>query len=226
MTDLGAKVIIRRVPLRRSLQHRTNIETQKHSPMKSSKITLIVSTCTFIALIALAVACNVKETSGNADSESSSKVKAPDTDIHTAVVTDNLDALRQHIEAGTDLNQRDPFGGSSPLISAAVFGKTEAAKVLIDAGADINFQNNDGSTALHSAAFFCRPEITQVLLDKGADKSIKNKYGATPYETVAAPFDDMKDAYDMMGQILGPMGLTLDYDYIRKTRPEIAAMLK
>jgi hypothetical protein len=29
-----------------------------------------------------------------------------------------------------------------------------------------------------------------------------------------------------MGQVLGPMGLKLDYEYIEKTRPEIAAMLK
>src|SRR5690606_36338394 len=81
-------------------------------------------------------------------------VEAPDTDIHTAVLTGDQAALRQHIAAGTDLNTKDPFGGSSPLISAAVFGKTEEAKILIDAGADINFQNNDGSTALHTAAFF------------------------------------------------------------------------
>ena len=194
--------------------------------MKPSRFTLLISTCSFIAIMIVAASCNVKDSSANGGSESSSKVEAPDTDIHTAVVSDNLDALKQHIQAGTDLNQRDPFGGSSPLISAAVFGKTEAAEILIDAGADLNFQNNDGSTPLHSAAFFCRPEIVKMLLDKGADKSIKNKFAATPYESVAAPFDNVKDAYDMMGQILGPMGLKLDYDYIRKTRPEIAEMLK
>jgi ankyrin repeat protein len=142
------------------------------------------------------------------------------------VVTGNLEALKQHIAAGTDLNEKDPFGGSSPLITAGVFGKTDEAKVLIEAGADINFKNNDGSTALHTAAFFCRPEIVKMLLDKKADKSIKNKYGATPYESVASPFAEVKSAYDMMGQVLGPMGLKLDYEYIEKTRPKIAEMLK
>jgi uncharacterized protein len=58
------------------------------------------------------------------------------------------------------------------------------------------------------------------------DKTIKNKYGATAYENVAGPFSDIKSAYDMMGKVLGPMGLTLDYAYIEKTRPEIAEMLK
>jgi ankyrin repeat protein len=142
------------------------------------------------------------------------------------VITENIEALKQHIAAGSDLNAKDPFGGSSPLISAAVFGKTEMARVLIDAGADLNFQNNDGSTALHTAAFFCRPEIVKMLLEKDVDKTIKNKFNATAYENVAGPFSQVKDAYDMMGKILGPMGLTLDYVYVEKTRPEIAALLK
>lgn len=151
---------------------------------------------------------------------------APDVDIHTAVVSGNKEALLQHIKAGTNINEKDPFGGSSPLISAAVFGKPEEAKILIDAGADLNFQNNDGSTALHSAAFFCRPEIVKMLIEKGADKNIKNKFGATPYETIAGSFEESKPVYDMMGKMLAPMGLKLDYGYIEKTRPEIATLLK
>lgn len=147
-------------------------------------------------------------------------------DIHTAVVSGNIEAVRQHIAAGSDLNVKDPFGGSSPLISAAVFGKTDIAKVLIDAGANLNIQNNDGSTALHCAAFFCRPEIVKLLLDKKADKSIKNKYNATAYENVSGSFQEMKPAYDMIVNALSPMGLKLDYAYVEKTRPEIAAMLK
>lgn len=160
------------------------------------------------------------------NSQSRNKAEAPSVDIHTAVVTGNKEALMQHIKAGTNINEKDPFGGSSPLISAAVFGKPEEAKILIDAGADLNFQNNDGSTALHTAAFFCRPEIVKMLLAKGADKNITNKYGATPYQSVAGSFEEAKPAYDMMTKILGPMGLKLDYAYVEKTRPEIATLLK
>jgi hypothetical protein len=36
----------------------------------------------------------------------------------------------------------------------------------------------------------------------------------------------VKAIYDQMGKILGPMGLKLDYAYVEKTRPEIAAILK
>ncbi len=180
----------------------------------------------FLAIVLLSIACTSKESSAQQTAGSGSKVSAPGVDIHTAVVTENIDALKQHIKAGTNINEKDPFGGSSPLISATVFGQTEMAKILIDAGADINFQNNDGSTALHTAAFFCRPEIVKMLLAKGADKTIKNKYGATAYESVAGPFGDVKSSYEMMEKVLSPMGLKLDYAYIEKTRPEIAATLK
>lgn len=183
----------------------------------------------FMAILLAAASCNNTENStGNEGTTPVEKTSAatPQIDIHTAVITDNMAVLKQHIAAGSNLNERDPFGGSSPLISAAVFNKPEMAKALIDAGADINFQNNDGSTALHSASFFCRPEIVKMLLDKNADKTVKNSFGATAYESVAAPFDAVKNSYDMIGKMLEPMGLKLDYTYIEKTRPEIAAMLK
>ena len=199
------------------------MKTRKTNSLK------VVTVITFFATLLMIASCNNQKDStkeGSSPPVSQANVKPPQIDIHTAVVTGNLDAVKQHIAAGSNLNERDPFGGSSPLISAAVFGKTEAASILMEAGADLNFQNNDGSTALHTAAFFCRPEIVRMLLDKGADKTIRNKYGATAYESVAAPFAEAKNAYDMMGTMLGPMGLKLDYPYIEKTRPEIAEMLK
>lgn len=199
--------------------------------MKTRKINSLkaVTRITFLATLLIVASCNSRKDSVQEDSSSpvtQTTIKPPQMDIHTAVLTENLEALKQHIAAGSDLNEKDPFGGSSPLITAAVFGKPEEARILIEAGADLNFQNNDGSTALHTAAFFCRPEIVRMLLDKGADKTIRNKFGATAYESVAVPFSEVKNTYDMMGTMLGPMGLKLDYAYIEKTRPEIAEMLK
>jgi len=196
--------------------------------MKTQRINLQKVFVTLLVTLLFATSCKGQKEAEQEESPSVSKasIKPPQVDIHTAVITGNSEALEQHIAAGSNLNEKDPFGGSSPLISAAVFGKPEMAKTLIDAGADLDFQNNDGSTALHTAAFFCRPEIVKMLLDKGADKTIKNKYSATPYESVIGPFSEVKDAYNMMGTMLKPMGLKLDYEYIQKTRPEIAEMLK
>lgn len=179
----------------------------------------------FIAQVALCLTLLVIISCSTKQSDTRPSTATPDIDLHTAVLTDNFEAVRQHISAGSNLNEKDPFGGSSPLITAALFGKTKMAKALIESGADLNFQNNDGSTALLTAAFFCRPEIVKLLLEHGADKSIKNKYGATAFQTVAGPFNEVKNTYDMMGTMLAPMGLKLDYAYIEKTRPEIAEML-
>lgn len=198
------------------------MKTQKNTTLRI--VTLPFAIC--IAILAGLTILGSCQSKKNNETTTQIEVKPPQIDIHTAVLTENLQALNQHIAAGTNINERDPFGGSSPLISAAVFGRTDMAKVLIDAGADINFQNNDGSTALHSSAFFCYPDIVKMLLDKGADKTIKNRFGVTAYESMAVPFADVKSSYDMMGKILGPMGLKLDYPHIEKTRPEIAAMLK
>ncbi|QEC51873.1 ankyrin repeat protein [Anseongella ginsenosidimutans] len=182
---------------------------------------------TGILSLSLLAACAGKGHSSQADdTPGAERVEAPKVDIHTAVASGNEAALRQHIAAGTDINTKDPFGGSSPLITAAVFGQTDMAGILIESGADLDFRNNEGSTALLSAAFFGRPEIVRLLLDAGADKSIENKYGATAYESVAAPFAEMKSTYDMMGKLLKPLGLKLDYAYLEKIRPVIAEMLK
>lgn len=163
--------------------------------------------------------------SGCAGSGTSADGNDP-ADIHAAVARGDEAALTNYLSGDNDINVKDPFGGSSPLITAAVFGQTEMAKRLIDAGADINFRNNEGSTALISAAFFGRREIVELLLAAGADRRIKNKYGATAYDSVAAPFSDVKSTYDMIVQALEPMGLKIDYAYLEKVRPQIAELLR
>jgi hypothetical protein len=154
------------------------------------------------------------------------EIAPPKVDLHSAVVTNNLDLIRQHIKAGTDINVLEPTHASTPLITAAALGRPEAAKILIDAGANMNIKNNEGSTALHAAAFLCRTDIVQALLAKGADKTIKNKVGQTALETVQAPFDDVKMVYDAVGAGLKPLGVVLDYEQIKEARPKIAEMLK
>jgi len=158
--------------------------------------------------------------------QSESTIKAPAISLHAAVIEGNLEAVKQHIAAGSDLNVKEPSGGSSPLILASLLGKTEIAQALIDAGADVNQTNNEGSTALHTAAFFCRPDIVKALLAAGADTSIRNNSGSTALASVSAPFQAVKGVYDYFSNTLGPIGLELDYTYLETTRPQIAEMLQ
>ncbi len=149
----------------------------------------------------------------------------PDVSLHMAVLSGNLDAVKQHIRAGSNLNEKDAWG-STPLSIAITFDRTEVAKALIDAGADLKTKNNEGSTPLHIAALFCRPEIVKKLLDNGADRYIRNISGATAFDLVAAPFEYDKDLYDRISAGLKPLGLILDYQKIKKLRPQIAEMLR
>ena len=153
------------------------------------------------------------------------KPQPPAISLGDAVVAGNVAAIRQHIAAGSNLDVQDTRFGYTALIAAAALGKTDAAIALIEGGANLNAQNNDGGTALHTAAFLCRPEIVQALLDAGADKRIRNKAGATALESVEAPFEMVVGIYDLLRQALGPAGLTLDYERIKAERPRIAQLL-
>lgn len=189
-----------------------------------------LSSVILVTSLLIMVACNSKQGNSKGEMEKSSAAQAspkpPEMDIHTATFLGDLDAIHQHISAGSDLNIKEPSMGSTPLISAAVFGKTEAARALIKAGADVNVQNYEGSTALHSAAFLCRKEIVEMLLDNGVDKEIRNNVGSSALESVSAPFEDVKFIYDIFSKDLGPMGFKLDYDYVKATRPIIAELLQ
>lgn len=153
------------------------------------------------------------------------EAEVPEISLHAAVINGDTETVTKYISTGSDLNIAEPSGGSSPLITAAMFGRSEIALLLIKAGADVNFTNNDGSTALHTAAFFCRADIVEMLLENGADKSIVNNSGSTAQQSVEAPFEAVKGIYQYFQNTLGPLGLELDLEKIRSTRPVLADML-
>ncbi|MFM1555784.1 MAG: ankyrin repeat domain-containing protein [Limisphaerales bacterium] len=169
---------------------------------------------------ALLIGCGKKE--------ETAKPASPDMDVFKAAGEGNPEALKQHIAAGTDLNQRTKDGQkTTPLIAAAGVGQTESAKMLIEAKADLNLQNKNGDTALSVAAFLCHPEIVEALLKAGADKAIKNNTGTTALDGAQAPWNAVKPVYDHLNTILyTPIGIPLDYNRIQQTRPKIAEMLR
>lgn len=193
--------------------------------IKSTKVV----TAAIFAVTLIITSCNSNKSKSTDDksdeSVSKTEVKAPAMDIHTATFMGNIQAVNQHIAAGTDLNIKDDYG-STPLNTAIVFGRTDVALALIEGGADHSVTNNEGSTPLHNAAFFCRTDLVKALLDKGADKSLRNNYGSTPLETVSGPFKDVKAIYEQLNKDLGPLGLKLDLDLLESTRPEIADLLR
>ena len=79
--------------------------------------------------------------------------KAPDILIHVAAITGNIEAVRQHLAAGTDVNAKDIVGRTT-LHYAAINGHKEIAELLIGKGADVNAKDKDDNTPLYQAAFW------------------------------------------------------------------------
>lgn len=82
--------------------------------------------------------------------------------------------LQQQLANGADAN--DTLDGYSALMAATLSGSVDQMQVLIDHGADVNYQAPDTTTALWLAI----PDYdkTKLLLDHGADASHKiEQYG-------------------------------------------------
>ena len=66
-----------------------------------------------------------------------STAKAPDISIHEATTYGNIEAVKQHLAHGTDVEVKDVHG-STPLHPAAKMGHKETVELLIAKGADVN----------------------------------------------------------------------------------------
>jgi ankyrin repeat protein len=117
------------------------------------------------------------------------------------VADSSAQIIRGLIAAGAkpDLPTRD---GSTPLMAAAGCGRAahatnvqraerqpmaeDAAKVLLDAGANVNAINEADTSPLHCAAFSGLNELVQLFVDRGADINAREWRGRTPYRLAQA----------------------------------------
>ena len=109
--------------------------------------------------------------------------KAPDISILDAAEKGNIEAVKQHLAAGADVNAKDR--GWTPLLKAAWHGHKEIAELLIAEGADVNARIGGwlNVTPLHSAA---NKEIAEMLIANGADVNAKGWKGLTPLHDAAS----------------------------------------
>ena len=92
--------------------------------------------------------------------------KAPDISIQDAAMQGNLEAVKQHIAAGTDVNATN-WAGQIPLHGAASEGHKEIAEMLIANGADVNAKNDGGDTPLDWAEAGDKTETPDLLRKHG-----------------------------------------------------------
>jgi ankyrin repeat protein len=66
----------------------------------------------------------------------------PSVDIHQAAKAGNIKAVKQHLDAGADVELKCVNCGSTVLGHAAIKGREEIAELLIAAGADVNAKDH------------------------------------------------------------------------------------
>jgi ankyrin repeat protein len=106
-----------------------------------------------------------------------------------AIYGGHEDAVRLLIERGADLEalSRHETIRVRPLQTAAFVRSVPMARLLLDAGADVNSRAEGGFTALHTAADNGDAELARLLLERGADPGLTTDEGKQPVDYATGP---------------------------------------
>ena len=143
--------------------------------------------------------------------------------LPSAIARGDLDAAERHLAHGAGVNEQDPKSGSMPLGVAALHGRLDIARYLIEHGADVSAANRDGNTPLHTAAFLGRTEMVKLLIDKGASVTRRNLRRESPADVVSGPWNEGLEKF--YGFIEASADIALDLGFIREERVRLAKHL-
>ena len=125
------------------------------------------------------VKAELTETVAEAAQPEPTTPKAPDISIHDAAGEGDIEAVKQYLSAGADVNEKAVnWNGFTPLhLAASMKGNKEIVELLIAKGADVNANSESGSTPLHGAN---NGEIVELLITKGSNVNARTGVGQTP----------------------------------------------
>ena len=107
----------------------------------------------------------------------------PKREIIKAAKHGSVELVRMLLASDPSLLDARDTDGSTPLHCAVWKGQLQMVAALVDAGADVNAQNENehwGTTPLHAAAHANQAGIAQLLIDHGAKVNAKDREGRTP----------------------------------------------
>lgn len=162
--------------------------------------------------------CAITGTTGTTETPPPEAEAAPLPNLWAAAAAGDLDALKAHGAAGTNLDRRSRRGATA-LVTAIAFGQADAARWLLDNGADVNVRTADGGNALLAAAFFGESNIARMLLDAGADATASNRRRQTVWDVAAQDWRRSK-------AVAKRFKLALARDAVLAGRSEILSLLQ
>lgn len=101
-----------------------------------------------------------------------------ETPLSLALKHKNKEIFIKLVASGANLDILDD--GASVLWKSIDDEQYDFAKILIDAGADVNAKEGEGDSPLHEACAKSNLELARLLIEKGADVNSKNGSDATP----------------------------------------------
>ena len=96
--------------------------------------------------------------------------------FHDAAAQGNIDALKQHLEQGIDINVRNRQKRTAILI-AAMNDQYEAVQFLVDAGANVDLQDE---TCFNPFLYGCinnKLELVKMMIKAGTDIDLLTRFG-------------------------------------------------
>jgi uncharacterized protein len=108
-------------------------------------------------------------------------------DVFEAAAFGRIERLQELLDDDPELAAALAPDGFTALHFAAFFGQPEAARLLLERGADAGFtaRNDMRVQPLHSAAAVDQTEIARMLLDAGADPNETQEGGFVPLHAAA-----------------------------------------
>ena len=126
-----------------------------------------------------ATACGLREVVDRLSAEGTTDAHG-NTPLHQAAFNGESEIVRSLLSAYPDMIDTANDGGETPLIIACMKGNLTVAKLLIDAGADVNKALPNGNTPLHFAAWAGNKFIGLDLIATDAQVNRQNENGETP----------------------------------------------